>query len=1005
MKKSLFIAIASCAVLFGCNKEISQPENPVGILDGKEKESVTIIASIAQTKTTATVEGSEALYAWQNEEKIKVLEQDSNAPSEFTVSDVASGSFSGTKTTGKDLVLAVSPAAALNSAEEDGGVLSYEITLSSTYNDYVPGTTNAVMVGTPNGTSGDNYLFTFLHSAAIAKVVYENVPVGTAGLSFSTDKNINGSFILDSATGVSLGTPASGSNETDLFLAEPVSVSGQTMEFFIPLPAATYTSFSVYLFDSNLNEIAGSKKSKTGISLALAAADMIAMPKITMPEDKVFFEERFTQSTGTMGWSGGAGAGTFGSDNEGWTTANEYGAGGSAKFGSGGKLGSAETPSITIGNAYIGKDVLLSFKAGAWNGTSENTNLKLSATGAKLFNDSNVETSSVTMIKGGWTEYTLHLKNITSSVKIKFEGNGSSNSRFFLDDVVVYYGTKPAESFLTVSPSEDQEVSYNAGTKDYAVTYTIDGVGSDDWSVSTSSEGFSVAKNATGTGFTVSYSKNNGAERTGEIVVTGGSKTQTVKIIQGEKSLTDELTAQKIGVSSYSNWDNITDMTGIVYAGNSTKTQSDEIQLRSNTSSGIVSTTTIGYIKKIVVDWGSSLSTARTLDIYGSNVAYESSADLYDNTKRGTKIGSLSFTSASNNETELTVTGDYAYVGVRSSDGALYLNFIKFTYEEDNREDPGMSWNPTSATATITNSGTSFTAPTLNLGNASSVTYNSTAPSVATVESNGTVNILAAGSTTIQAIFAGDATYKPSTKEYTLTVTDERTFLITVTQPAEGGTISVNPSGSQIVGTDIALSADASSGYVFKSWNVYKTGEPTNTVDVNNNAFNMPAYPVTVTAVFEKGNDPVDYVDVLTRSWTNVTNGSTSYSSWSSKNGSASSAVYAGNSAGDHDSIQLRSNNSNSGVISTASGGKVKKIVVTWESNTASGRTLNVYGKNSAYSAASELYNSSNQGTLLGTIVCGTSTELTITGDYTYVGFRSASGAMYLSEVKITWQK
>lgn len=118
-----------------------------------------------------------------------------------------------------------------------------------------------------------------------------------------------------------------------------------------------------------------------------------------------------------------------------------------------------------------------------------------------------------------------------------------------------------------------------------------------------------------------------------------------------------------------------------------------------------------------------------------------------------------------------------------------------------------------------------------------------------------------------------------------------------------------------------------------------------------------------------------------------------------------SDAVYAGNSAkGKNDVIQMRSKNSNSGIVSTASGGRVRSIAVSWGGSTESGRTINVYGKNSAYTAASDLYNSSNQGTLLGTIVCGTSTSVTVSGDYEYVGLRSASGAIYLVSITITWE-
>ena len=140
--------------------------------------------------------------------------------------------------------------------------------------------------------------------------------------------------------------------------------------------------------------------------------------------------------------------------------------------------------------------------------------------------------------------------------------------------------------------------------------------------------------------------------------------------------------------------------------------------------------------------------------------------------------------------------------------------------------------------------------------------------------------------------------------------------------------------------------------------------------------------------------------DHLDRDLTGVTG--TTYTSWEGKT-SNSDAVYAGQSAGGNESIQLRSNNSNSGIITTASGGTVSSITVTWNSNTAEGRTLNVYGKHSAYTSPTELYSGETFGELLGTIVKGTSTELEITQPFEYIGLRSASSAMYLEAIDITW--
>lgn len=142
-----------------------------------------------------------------------------------------------------------------------------------------------------------------------------------------------------------------------------------------------------------------------------------------------------------------------------------------------------------------------------------------------------------------------------------------------------------------------------------------------------------------------------------------------------------------------------------------------------------------------------------------------------------------------------------------------------------------------------------------------------------------------------------------------------------------------------------------------------------------------------------------EIVDTLNNAFTGVTG--TSYTDWSDKKAS-SDAIYKGQSAGGNTSIQLRSKNSNSGIVTTASGGNVSKIEVSWNSKTNTSRVLDIYGKNTAYTAATDLYSSTTQGTKLGSIKYGAST-LEISGDYAFIGLRSNSDAMYLNEIKITW--
>ena len=167
----------------------------------------------------------------------------------------------------------------------------------------------------------------------------------------------------------------------------------------------------------------------------------------------------------------------------------------------------------------------------------------------------------------------------------------------------------------------------------------------------------------------------------------------------------------------------------------------------------------------------------------------------------------------------------------------------------------------------------------------------------------------------------------------------------------------------------------------------------------------------TVTVSYTEGstqtttfNVTVAIVDVLTNAWTGIS--STSYSSVTGLAGSGSDAVYSVQAAGGTKNsgacIQIRTTNSNSGIVTTTSGGTVKKVTVTWNSET-SGKTLDVYGKNTAYSAPSDLYNNSAQGTKIGSIASDSQTELTVTGDYEYIGLRSNSGAMYIDQIEIEW--
>lgn len=153
-----------------------------------------------------------------------------------------------------------------------------------------------------------------------------------------------------------------------------------------------------------------------------------------------FFYESFDSCNGTGGndnqWSGTIANSTIKTDNIGWTFTPKDGGGANAcaKLGTGNAMGKATTPALGINTS----SATLSFKAGAWKGKSEVTTINITAN-----NGGTVSPSSITLVKGQWTEYVCNITGATEQTTITFSASTDSKNRFFLDEVMVYYGKKP----------------------------------------------------------------------------------------------------------------------------------------------------------------------------------------------------------------------------------------------------------------------------------------------------------------------------------------------------------------------------------------------------------------------------------------------------------------------------------------------------------------------------------------------------------------------------------
>ena len=153
--------------------------------------------------------------------------------------------------------------------------------------------------------------------------------------------------------------------------------------------------------------------------------------------------------------------------------------------------------------------------------------------------------------------------------------------------------------------------------------------------------------------------------------------------------------------------------------------------------------------------------------------------------------------------------------------------------------------------------------------------------------------------------------------------------------------------------------------------------------------------------------DPILKVDMITPTMISQAGGSSStgYKAFT-LNAPTSDAIYSGNTANGNASIQLNSNGSpaNRGICTTKSGGVAAKVRVKFNKSTANNKTLNIYGKTTAYAGYTDL--SSNKGTLVGSLKYDgsqTEYEYEFAGEYQYIALFSAGNALYFDWIEITW--
>lgn len=286
------------------------------------------------------------------------------------------------------------------------------------------------------------------------------------------------------------------------------------------------------------------------------------------------------------------------------------------------------------------------------------------------------------------------------------------------------------------------------------------------------------------------------------------------------------------------------------------------------------------------------------------------------------------------------------------------------------------------------------------------VTYSSSEQNVAEINNTtGEITIKSCGTTTITAELKSEnatASYELTVNKTAATLEFEQpSYTVNFDEIITLKAVSNNPDAQ------ITYSATEGDWYIDETSGEFLAGTTAGSVTITATLAESDKYTgatATCTVNIVDPNQQV-YSDVITAEDLAAT--TTQYIDFSGVT-KTSDAVYAGNSAKNNTgSIQLRSSNSNSGIVATTSGGRISQIIIIWDNSTANARQIDVYGNTNPYTSAAELYETSgntNQGELIGSLAKG-ETTLTIEGNYPYVGIRSNDGALYIKDITFVWEK
>ena len=766
MKRSKLLALSAITLLgfSACQKPELESE-----LTSGATHTVTFVAGAPETKTTVTIDGNTAKFAWTE-----------NDVKRFTVYENGTAATKTIGVLGEDGKMTLSATFDGTTPESPSYQALYNTAVSSTQtaNDLYDETADVLVSAVLNDIDREAVsYFSFKRESAIAKMTLKGLTDGSfvSSVTINSDKAIAGTYELAN------GSFSSTSNTITITSLSEITGGEATVWFAsVPVEGATFTVTATAV-DNNDNVVATYTKTFSN-TITLTRGDVkgfrVAMNKLVDPhkDDNGWFlvkDARFL-AAGDVIRIGCASAGKVAGALNGQILSSK-----SATY--------ENEQMVSVSSA---EDYTLGETEGAW--TLSSLTGKLGAIAVKKLSEDEEASGYV----GTWTisidnegaatiapnveGYGRILCNTNSSMERFTTYESDVQSNMLLPGIYKKYGT-PAET------KKDQNISFNPtsykatiGKENTYPTLTAQSSGAKTWTSSNTE----VA--------TIN-------ESTGEITLVAAGTTTISVTVAGDDTYNEgkgsyELTVEDAPIVSTGTWSLVTDASTlaegdviVIVAADAdvalSTTQNSSNRGQQEITKNANSTVTIDdKVQQLILGAGTKTGTFSLSTGDGYLYAASSSSN---NLKTQTTLndnGSWSITIASNNAT-IKAQGTYTRNWLRyNSSSSIFSCYssgqddVQIYRMNDTRASQSISYS--AETGSIDKHTLVKKIPTLDVsGVKTTVSYTSSDAAVATVSETGEITPLKAGTTTITAIAAASAEYREAKASFVLTVTDSSPYL------------------------------------------------------------------------------------------------------------------------------------------------------------------------------------------------------------------------------------